>query len=244
MRSRSPTARRRGRRRESTAASRRHLRVRDLVLEGAEHVRNLLVDDRLEDALAHAADRARDMDVGDPLHARAVALERCEVELGVHPDDRAHALAARVQLRVLDRALVGLLELGPQLQAAHAQRHFDVRRPVLVVLDLEPFDARQQLRDARGVHEDVPDGLRRGVELLGSFDLHVLSTSTRALLSSGFAINRHTRSAGLWLSETTPGIPALRSASWMAAQTAWMAAPPPSPIPFVPSEENGDGLSM
>ena len=38
--------------------------------------------------------------------------------------------------------------------------------------------------------------------------------------------------------------PALRSASWIAAQTAWMAAPPPSPIPFVPSEVNGDGLSM
>ena len=77
----------------------------------------------------------------------------------------------------------------------------------------KPFDPGKQLRDLGRVHEDVPDHLRRRIELLHSFDLHALTTSTRALLSSGFVINRHTRSAGLWLSETTPGIPALRSAS-------------------------------
>ena len=115
---------------------------------------------------------------------------------------------------------------------------------MLVVLNLEPSTPGSSFEIRVGSMSTSQTVWRRRVELLDSFDLHVLSTSTRALLSSGFVINRHTRSAGLWLSETTPGIPALRSASWMAAQTAWMAAPPPSPIPFVPSEENGDGLSM
>src|SRR5207302_632391 len=192
--------------------------------------------DRLEDTLAHAADRAGDVDVRDPFHARPLAVGR-EVELGVHADDGADPLAAGVELRVLDRALFGLPEVELQLQAAHAERHLHVRRPVPVVLHLETFDPRKQLREPGRVHQDIPDDLHRRVELLDSFDLHVLTTSTRALLSSGFVINRHTRWAELWLSETTPGIPALRSASWIAAQTAWMAAPPPSPIPFVPSEE-------
>src|SRR5207248_287718 len=111
------------------------------------------------------------------------------------------------------------------------------------VLDLEALDAGKQLRHLRRVVEHVPDELRRRVELPGALDLHSL-TSTSAAVSSGLVSIRHTRSGGLWESATTAFVPACRNASWIAAQIAWIAAPPPSPIPFVPSEENGDGLSM
>ena len=51
--------------------------------------------------------------------------------------------------------------------------------------------------------------------------------------------SRQTRWYGLWLSVTIAPV-----ASWIAAQTAWIPAPPPSPMPFVPSGVNGDGLSI
>ena len=42
----------------------------------------------------------------------------------------------------------------------------------------------------------------------------------------------------------TIGLPAARSASLIAAHTVCMGAPPPSPMPFVPSGVNGDGDSI
>src|SRR5207248_4032905 len=101
-------------RRGRAVASCGHLRVRDLLLQRIEDVRDLLVHDRLEDALPHAPDRPGDVDVGDPVHLRSIALDRLEMELRVHPDDRADALALRAQLRVLDRARLDLLELELQ----------------------------------------------------------------------------------------------------------------------------------
>src|SRR6266536_1115766 len=219
------------------------LRLGDLGLERVQDVSDLLVDDRLEDPLPHAPDRAGDADVRLPAHVRPFAV-RCEVELGLHRDDRADALALRAQLRVFDRSLLDLLELEVELQPAHPERDLDRGRPVPVVLDLEALDPGEQLRHLRGVVEDVPDELRRRVELPRAFDLHCCVTSTRAAVSSGAWSIRQIRSGGLWESLTTAGLPAWRRASWIAAQIAWIAAPPPSPIPFVPSEENGDGLSM
>src|SRR5439155_18602715 len=196
----------------------------------------------LEDPLAHAPDLAGDADVGGPLHGRVVAVAG-EVELGVHRDDRAHALTLGGESRVLDRPLIGLLEPELQLQPAHSQRHLDRCRPVFLVLHLEALDAGEELRHSCGVVQHLPDELARCIELLRPFHLHGDRTSTVERLSSGDESSRHTRSAGLWLSVTIAP-PAERSASWIAAQTAWIPAPPPSPIPFVPSDENGDGLSM
>ncbi len=65
----------------------------------------------------------------------------------------------------------------------------------------------------------------------------------RARLASGSRSSSNTRCGGLQESETI-GAPAGLSASWSAAQIAWIAAPPPSPIPFVPSGVNGDGDSI
>ena len=97
---------------------------------------------------------------------------RLQVELGLHRDDRADALALRRELGVLDRALLELLELEVQLQAAHAERDLHGRLPVPVVLNLEALDAREQLRHLGRVLQDVPDELGRRVELLESFDFH------------------------------------------------------------------------
>ena len=47
-----------------------------------------------------------------------------------------------------------------------------------------------------------------------------------------------------WLQlRQTVGLPRDESASCKAAQTAWMPAPPPSPMPFAPSGVYGDGDS-
>src|SRR6185312_11543674 len=46
-------------------------RVLDFAVERGEDVRDLLIDDRLDHALPHRADRAGDLDVGRPLHQRA-----------------------------------------------------------------------------------------------------------------------------------------------------------------------------
>src|SRR6476646_9092415 len=46
-------------------------RVLDFAFERGEDVRDLLVDDGLDHALPHRADRARDLHIGGPLHERA-----------------------------------------------------------------------------------------------------------------------------------------------------------------------------
>src|SRR5262249_38621722 len=106
------------------------------------------------------------------------------------------------------------------------------------------LDAGHQLRHLLGIVEHVPDDLRRGVEVLDSLRLHGSTTSTRPFDSSGNEIRRQTRSGGVWLAVSTASIPEARSASWIAAQTAWIPAPPPSPMPFVPRSLKGEGLSM
>ena len=107
-------------------------------------------------------------------------------------------------------------------------------------------------RAVRRAHASRTRGLDEGftlVEVLVSIALITIVTTalTTFFLTTTSATGqqsiRQTRSGGLCESVTTAGFPTRRSASWIAAQIAWIAAPPPSPIPFVPSEENGDGLS-
>ena len=62
----------------------------------------------------------------------------------------------------------------------------------------------------------------------------------RLAAGSGSAPRRGGRVAGV----VTIGAPRGASASCSAAQTAWIPAPPPSPMPFVPSGVNGDGDSI
>src|SRR5206468_11326626 len=101
-------------------------------------------------------------------------------------------------------------------QPAHAERNLHGGRPVLVVLNVEAFDAGEELRHPRRVVQHLPDELLRGVELLRPFNLHDELTSTVERLDSGDESSRQTRSAGLWLSVTIAP-PAERSASWIAA---------------------------
>src|SRR3954453_6989088 len=93
----------------------------DLALERAEHLLDLLVDDRLQHALAHRADGAGDADVGLPGHRRVLALA-AQGERGLHVHERADALALGAHRRVLERALVEILERDRHLEAAEAER--------------------------------------------------------------------------------------------------------------------------
>ena len=95
------------------------------------------------------------------------------MELGLHADDRADALALGAQLRVLDRPLLELLELELELQPAHAERHLDGRRQCRSSWISKLSTPGQQLRHLARVLEDVPHELRRGVELPCPFDFHV-----------------------------------------------------------------------
>src|SRR6476619_3067716 len=202
---------------------------------------HLLVDDRLEHALAHRADGAGDADVGLPVHLRRASLV-AEVEGGGHAQDRADAVALDREARELGLALLSLLHVHRHAERAESERDLHVGAPAALVLDVEALDARHRRGHRGRVVEDVPDGGARRLEGALAGDPQRDSTATRLRLSSGSESSSQTRWYGLQLSYTI-GFPRGRSASCNAAQTAWIPAPPPSPMPFVPSEVNGDGLS-
>src|SRR5713101_4937051 len=93
----------------SVAGARRAVaRVLHLLVERAEDVLHLLIDDRLEDALPHRADRPRDPHLGRPVHVRARGRV-AELELRDHVHHRADALALDLHRGELERTLLGLL---------------------------------------------------------------------------------------------------------------------------------------
>ena len=159
-------------------------RLADLLLERREHVPDLLVDDRLQHALAHRADRAGDLHVGLPAHRRAGA-GLGEVELRLHVHDRADAVALRVQGGELRRALLDLLEVDRHPQPAEPERNLHLRLPVPVVLDLEALDAGHQLRHLGRVVQHLPDDGARRRQLLRPLDLHAGATETFVRVDSG-----------------------------------------------------------
>src|SRR5262245_20159721 len=178
------------------------LRGRDALLERLEHLRDLLVHDRLEHALAHRADRPGDLDVCLPRHrgASPVAVGERERRRQVH--ERAHALPLGAHRRELGLALLELLEVHRHLETAEPARHLDLRRPALLVLDLERLDARHELRHLGGLVDDVPDDLARRSQLFRSRDDHFDVTETFARADSGSWSIDQTRCAGLQLSYT------------------------------------------
>src|SRR5262249_51564326 len=145
-----------------------------------------------------------------------------------------------LQLREVGLALLDLLHVDLHAQAAEPERDLHVRSPVVLVVDVEALDPRHRLRHRRRVVEDAPHRRARGRERPLARDVHDSVTVTFApSVPSSIC---QTRWYGLQLSLTSAP-PFARSASWTAAQTAWIPAPPPSPMPFVPSGVNGDALS-
>src|SRR3954447_2044729 len=219
------------------------LRLLHLLVERAENLGHLLVDDRLEHTLPHRSDGAEDVDVRFPVHFRP-AVGLAQAERGVHVHDRPDAVPFRVQLGELGLALLHLLEVDRHAQAAEPERDLDVRTPVPVVLDVERLDTRHRLGHLRRIVQDAPDRRPRCVELSLAGDLHRLSTLTSLRVSAGFCRNSQTCWYRLQLRQTIGPSPRLPRAFCSAAQTAWIPAPPPSPIPFAPSGVNGDSDSM
>jgi hypothetical protein len=147
-------------------------RLLHLAVQRREDVLHLLVHDRLEDALAHRADRPEDLDLGAPLHRRGAAGRVGERERRLHVHDRADAVALDRELRELRLALLELLHVDLHLHAAEAERDLHVRRPVPVVVDVEALDARHRLRHRLGIVQHLPDrGPRRGEGALAG-DIH------------------------------------------------------------------------
>src|SRR5579884_2380835 len=213
-----------------------HLRV-----ERREHVRYLLVHDRLQHALSHRADRTGDAHLGRPVH-RAAALSVAQPKRRLHVQHRADAASADLQLRELGLALLDLVHVDLHLQPAEAEWDLHVRGPAAVVVYVEALHSGHRLRHRRGVVEHAPDVRPRRREGALAGDVHASVTCTRPPAPCGSLSISQTRWYGLALSQTIAP-PLSRNASWIAAHTAWMPAPPPSPIPFVPSGVNGEGLS-
>src|SRR5262245_4075314 len=201
-------------RRDSSPTGRRCSR-RNALLERGEDVSDLLVDDRLQDPLAHRADGTGDADVGLPGHRRA-AVGLGERERRRHVHHRPDAGAFRVHRRELGRPLLEPLEVHRHLEPAEAERHLHLGRPVAVVDDLEALDAGHQARHLRRIVDHVPHDLAGGGQLLGPLDLHLDSTVTVAPLP--LRSISHTRWYGLWLSKTNTSCPAERTASCTAAE--------------------------
>ena len=133
------------------------------------------------------------MHLGLPLHARA-AVGLAEIERGVHVQHRADAVPLGVQLGEVRLALLHLFEVDRHAQTAEAERDLHVRPPMPLVLDVEGLDARHRLRHLRRVVQNLPDRVRRRLELLFPGDLHRLSTLTSLRVSSGFWSKSHTPS--------------------------------------------------
>ena len=150
----------------------------------ASDVPDLLVDDRLQDALAHRADRAGDLHVRLPRHRGRLPLAG-ERERRRHVHQRADALPLRVERGELERPLLELRERDRHLQPAEPERHLDLRAPVRVVRDLEALHAGHRLRHLRRVVDHAPDDLARRVELLRPLELHFDVTSTFSRDRSG-----------------------------------------------------------
>src|SRR5262249_7075873 len=202
---------------------------------------DLLVDDRLEHARTHRDGLPCDPDLGLPPHHRAAGRLVAQVEARQHVHERAHTLALELHRGGLELALVRLLHVDLQLETAERERHVDSRRPPVRVVDVEALDTGHRLRHRLRVVEHLPHDRARSRERPLALDVHATCTSARE--RSGCSISSQTRLYGFQLSCTIAS-PLPRSASWIAAQTAWMPAPPPSPIPFVPSGVKGEALSM
>src|SRR3989442_887856 len=138
-------------------------RLLHLLVERVEDVGDLLADNRLQHTLPHRPDRPGYRDVGLPAHQR-LGAGRGELKLGLHAHDRADAVALGFEARVLRRALFGLLEPDPHLEAAEAERDAALRMPVPLVLNLEALDSWNRVRQARRVVQDLPHDLLRNVE--------------------------------------------------------------------------------
>ena len=173
-------------------------RFRDALFERCEHLRDLLVHDRLQHALPHGADGPRDLDVGLPGH-RGAAAGLGERERRRHVHQRADALALRAHRRELGLALLEPLEVHGHLEAAEAERHLDLRRPVLLVSDLERLDTGHELGHLGRLVDDAPHGLARCGELLRTRDDHLDTTSTFARVAAGSWSIDHTLCGGLQL---------------------------------------------
>src|SRR5205085_12479586 len=100
----------------------------------------------------------------------------------------------------------------------------------------EPLDSGHRPPHRRRVVQAPPHRVLRRLEAPLALDPHRLSTVTPP--SSPWRSSQ-TRWYGLQLR-----VIVLPSASWSAEHTAWMPAPPPSPIPFAPSGVKGDSDSM
>src|SRR6476646_6790951 len=187
-----------------------------LAVERGDHLRDLLGDDRLEHPLPHRADRARDLDVGVPVH-RGAAVGVAQRERRDHAHHRADDFALDVELRELGFALLGLVHVDLHPQAAEAERDLDIRRPVLRVVDVEALDAGHRLRHRGRIVEHAPHRVARCSEVAVTVDVHASLTVTFApALPSSIS---QTRWYGFALSQTIAS-PFPRSASCTAAQTA------------------------
>src|SRR5262249_1453318 len=144
---------------------------------------------------------------------------------------------------MLGLALLELLHVDLHAQPTEAERDLHVRRPVGVVVHVEALDAGHRLRHRRWIVQDLPDRRARRGERALALEVHASTTPTCERVLSGCWSISQTRLYGFQLS-TTIALPLPRSASCSAAHTAWMLAPPPSPMPFVPSGVKGDALSM
>jgi hypothetical protein len=173
-------------------AARCRSRLADLLLERRQHVADLLVDDRLQHALPHRADRPGDLHVRLPAHRRPGARLR-QVELRLHVHDRADAVPLRIQRSELGLAFLDLLEVDGHAQAAEPERDLHLRLPVPVVADLESLDTRHQLRHLRRIVQHLPHDAARGRQLLRALQLHADTTDTFARVDSGSCSIDHTR---------------------------------------------------
>ena len=86
-----------------------------------------------------------------------------------------------------------------ELQAAEAQWHFHLRRPVLLVVHLEALHPRHELRHLGGVVDDSPYLLARSGELFRPRDDHFDTTETFPRVASGSWSIDQTRCGGLQL---------------------------------------------
>ena len=163
------------------ARSRRSRPSACLRLERREHVPDLLVDDRLQHALAHRADRPGDLDVGRPLHRACASPSPLERERRLScSSSRRRPCPCRASRRTRARAPRASRSRSSSCSPPSPSGTFTFALPVRVVVDLEALDAGHQRRHLAGVVDDRSRRRSRDAsKLLRSLDLHLRTPPRR-----------------------------------------------------------------
>ena len=207
---------------------------------------HLLVHDRLQHTLTHRADRAGDLHVRLPFHLRAAVVglgenRRQPSMLTMAPTPLPLACSfAYSGWRSSSFVKSNRHAAARRARAGSSRSRASAGRPSIV----EPTRHRASVFAIRSGEFSTSQTISRGAaNVRRPLDPHGDVTSTPSNALARYQVPPTPGGTGCSCASTARLAARTNSASCRAAHTAWIPAPPPSPMPFAPSGVNGDGDS-